>query len=182
MSKPETFIMKNQQGFALIELIAVIVLVGIIASFSAFFLYTGFNGYVNTKNATEGALNAQMALDRISQELRNISELTSTPSSTSLSYKSEELTGTRTLKYENQTVFIRVNTTDYTLLENIPSFSICKLPPKDLDSDESDDDVPYIEVKFRVGLNENEIQRWFRTRIFPRNMVEDKWPDRIPCE
>ena len=62
--------MKNQQGFALIELMAVIVLVGIIASFSTFFLYTGFNGYLNTKNATEGALNAQMALDRIALELR----------------------------------------------------------------------------------------------------------------
>ena len=66
--------MKNQRGFALIELIAVIVLVGIIASFSTFFLYTGFTGYLNTKNTTEGALNAQMALDRISLELRNIGE------------------------------------------------------------------------------------------------------------
>ena len=158
--------MKNQQGFALIELIAVIVLVGIIASFSTFFLYTGFSGYLNTKNATEGALNAQMALDRISLELRNISELTSTPSSTSLSYKSEELTGIRTLKYENQTVFIRVNTTDYTLLKSIP--------PQDLDSDGSEDDVPYIEVEFKVRVIENGIGRSFRTRILPRHMVEDK--------
>ena len=174
--------MNKQQGFALIELIAVIVLVGIIATFTTFFLYTGFNGYLNAKNATEGALNGQMALDRISHELRNISELTSPPSSASLSYKSEELTGTRTLKYENQKVFIRVNTTDYTLLDNISTFSICKLLPQDLDHDGSNDDVPYIEVKFRVGLNENEIKRWFRTRILPRHMVEDKWPDRILCE
>ena len=122
--------MNKQQGFALIELIAVIVLVGIIASFSTFFLYTGFNGYINSKNATEGALNAQMALDRISQELRNISELTSTPSSTSLSYKSEDQTETRTLKYENQSVFIRVNTTDHMLLDNISTFTITKAPLK----------------------------------------------------
>jgi prepilin-type N-terminal cleavage/methylation domain-containing protein len=166
--------MKNLKGFALIELIAVIVLVGIIASFATVFLYTGFNGYRNTKNATEGALNAQMALDRIALELRNINELTSTPTSTSLSYKSEEFTGTRTLKYENQTVFIRVGTTDHMLLDNISTFTISKdPPPRDLDGDGSDD-VPGIEVEFRVGLNENEIQKWFRTRIFPRNMVEDK--------
>ena len=153
---------------------AVIVLVGIIASFSTFFLYTGFNGYINTKNATEGALNAQMALDRISMELRNIRELTITPSSTALSFKSEDPTVTRTLKYENQTVYIRVDTTDHTLLENIPSFNIFKPSPLDLDGDDSSDDVPYIEVEFNVGLNENEIGKTFRTRIFPRNMVEDK--------
>jgi prepilin-type N-terminal cleavage/methylation domain-containing protein len=167
--------MNKQKGFALIELMAVIVLVGIIATFSAFFLRTGFNAYLNTKNTTEGALNAQMALDRISQELRNIRELTDTPSSTSLSYKSDDPTETRTLKYENQGVFIRVDTTDHMLLDNISAFTISKRsPPLDLDNDGSADDVPYIEVAFRVGLNENEIKRSFRTRIFPRNMVEDK--------
>ena len=168
--------MNKQQGFALIELMAVIILVGIIATFSAFFLRTGFNAYLNTKNTTEGAINAQMALDRISMELRNIRELTDTPSSTSLSYKSEDPTETRTLKYENQRVFIQVDTTDHMLLDNISTFTISKSsspPPQDLDHD-GDDDVRYIEVAFRVGLNENEIQRWFRTRIFPRNMVEDK--------
>ena len=64
--------MENQKGFALIELMAVIILVGIIATFAALFLTTGFNAYLNTKSTTEGALNAQMALDRISMELRNI--------------------------------------------------------------------------------------------------------------
>jgi prepilin-type N-terminal cleavage/methylation domain-containing protein len=165
--------MNKQRGFALIELMAVIVLVGIIATFSAFFLRTGFNGYLNTKNSTEGALNAQMALDRISMELRNIRELTGTPSSTSLFYRSEDPTETRTIKYENQQVFIRVNTTDHMLLDNISTFTITKASPLDLDNDGSAD-VPYIEVAFRVGLNDNAIPRWFRTRIFPRNMVEDK--------
>ncbi len=165
--------MNNQKGFALIELMAVIILVGIIATFSAFFLRTGFSGYLNTKNNTEGALNAQMALDRISMELRNIRELTDTPSSTSLSYKSDDPTETRTLKYENQQVFIRVNTTDHMLMDNISAFTISH-SSQDLDDDGSNDDVSYIEVAFRVGFNENAIQRWFRTRIFPRNMVEDK--------
>ena len=73
-----------EHGFALIELIAVIVLVGIIASFSAFFLYTGFQGYLNTKKATEGALNAQMALDRIALELRDIGNIIPTPTSTAI--------------------------------------------------------------------------------------------------
>ena len=50
----------------LIELVAVIVLIGIIGSFTGFFLYTGISGYVKNKNNTEGALSAQIALDRIS--------------------------------------------------------------------------------------------------------------------
>ena len=99
----------DKKGFTLVELMAVIVLVGIIASFSAFFLYTGFNAYVNTKNTTEGALNAQMALDRISMELRNINDAISYVEDTSVSYKSEALTGTRTLKYESNSNLLTIS-------------------------------------------------------------------------
>jgi prepilin-type N-terminal cleavage/methylation domain-containing protein len=167
----ETFIMSNQRGFVLIELIAVIVLVGIIASFSTFFLYTGFNGYLNTKNATEGALNAQMALDRIALELRNISDIMPTPSSTSVTYKSEELTGTRTLKYVGNDVLISVNANDYKLLENISSFTL-SFTARDLDHDiASDDEVVRIDVEFEL----NDIGKKFKTNIFPRNMVKKTW-------
>ena len=143
--------MNKQQGFVLIELIAVIVLVGIIASFSTFFLFTGFNGYINSKNATEGALNAQMALDRISHELRSISDIIPTPSSTSITYKSEVLTGTRTLKYVGNEVLINVNTNDNKLLENISSFTL-SYAMRDLDHDPaSDDEVAQIAVEFRLS-------------------------------
>ena len=163
--------MNNQKGFALIELMAVIVLVGIIATFSAFFLTTGFNGYLNTKNSTEGALNAQMALDRISMELRNIREVTGTPSSMSLSYISEDPTVTRTLKYENQRVFIRVDTTDHMLLDNISSFDL-SFDTRDLDHyPPSDEEVAGIDVDFEL----NDIGQNFRTIIIPRNMVKKTW-------
>ena len=163
--------MNNQRGFVLIELIAVIVLVGIIASFSTFFLYTGFNGYLNTKIATEGALNAQMALDRIALELRNISDIMPTPSSTSVTYKSEELTGTRTLKYVGNDVLINVNANDYKLLENISSFTL-SFTARDLDHDiASDDEVVRIDVEFEL----NDIGKKFKTNIFPRNMVKKTW-------
>jgi len=163
--------MNNQRGFVLIELIAVIVLVGIIASFTTFFLYTGFNGYLNTKNATEGALNARMALDRIALELRNISDIMPTPSSTSVTYKNEELTGTRTLKYVGNDVLINVNANDYKLLENISSFTL-SITARDLDHDiASDDEVVRIDVEFEL----NDIGKKFKTNIFPRNMVKKTW-------
>ena len=168
--------MNKQQGFALIELIAVIILVGIIASFSTFFLYTGFNGYINSKNATEGALNAQMALDRISQELRNISDIIPTPSSTSVTYKSksEELTGTRTLKYVGNEVLINANATDHKLLENISSFTL-SFTTHDLDhKTPSDDEVAQIAVAFTIG-NIGNSGKEFKANIFPRNMVKKTW-------
>jgi prepilin-type N-terminal cleavage/methylation domain-containing protein len=168
--------MNRQQGFALIELIAVIVLVGIIASFSTFFLYTGFNGYINSKNATEGALNAQMALDRISQELRNISDIIPTPSSTSVTYrcKSEVLTGTRTLKYAGNEVLINANEADYKLLENISSFTL-SFTTRDLDyGTPTDDEVAQIAVEFTIGDIGNSGKE-FKANILPRNMVKKTW-------
>ena len=163
--------MNKQQGFALIELMAVIVLVGIIATFSAFFLRTGFSGYLNTKNSTEGALNAQMALDRISMELRNISDITTTPSNTSVTYRSEELTGTRTLKYVGNEIIINVDATDYRLLDNISSFNL-DFDTRDLDHyPPSDEEVAGIDVEFEL----NDIGQNFRTNIIPRNMVKKTW-------
>jgi prepilin-type N-terminal cleavage/methylation domain-containing protein len=164
--------MNKQRGFALIELMAVIILVGIIATFSAFFLRTGFNGYLNTKNNTEGALNAQMALDRISMELRNISDIIPTPSLTSVTYKSHELTGTRTLKYVGNEIIINVDATDYRLLDNISSFNL-SFDTRDLDHNPppSDEEVASIDVEFEVS----DIGQNFRTNIIPRNMVKKTW-------
>ena len=164
--------MNKQKGFALIELMAVIVLVGIIATFSAFFLRTGFNAYLNTKNTTEGALNAQMALDRISMELRNISDITTTPSNTSVTYQSVELTGTRTLKYVGNEIIISVDATDYRLLDNISSFNL-SFATRNIDHNPFTDDneVAGIGVEFELnGIGQN-----FRTNIIPRNLVKRTW-------
>ena len=163
--------MKNQRGLILVELIAVIVLIGIIATFTGFFLYTGINGYLKTKTAIEGALNAQMALDRITLELRNISEITPVPSNTSVTYKSETLTGTRTLKYVGDEIFIRVDPTDYLLLEDVSSFTML-YTYQNLDHDPVPvDEIAHIEVEFNLSG----IGKEFRAKIFPRNMVQKTW-------
>ena len=162
--------MNNQRGLILIELIAVIVLVGIIAAFTTFFLYSGIRGYMNTKNYTEGALNAQMALDRISQELRELNYFASFTLDTSLSFTSEVLSGTRTLSYNSNAIWISIGSNDYKLLENVDpaTFTLSKTV-QDLNNDGSDE-VAFFEVGFRV----NQIDRDFSTRIFPRHMIKDK--------
>jgi Tfp pilus assembly protein PilE len=161
---------QQTQGLILIELIAVIVLVGIIASFTTFFLYSGIEGYLRTKNTNEGALNAQMTLDRISLELKHLNYFTSFTPDSSLTFTSEVLSGTRKLSYNSNTIWLSIGPDDYKLLERVDagSFRLAK-NARDLNADGSDE-VAWFEVGFRV----NEIGRDFSTKIFPRHMVEDK--------
>lgn len=164
--------MKHQRGLILIELIAVIVLIGIIATFTSFFLYTGLNGYLNAKNALGGAINAQIALDRITLELRNIEYFTSTPTAASVSYKSKDpqLPGSRVLIYQSGTntgeILISVDGNDYPLLDHVTSFEL-NVAYSNLNDDPLTDEVTGI----RIGFNVEGVGKEFKTQIFPRNLV-----------
>ena len=165
--------MKTKQGFILVELIAAIVLTSIIAVSTTLFISTGFRGYQDTRNRNEGALSAQMALNRITLELRNLSYFTSVPVESgpvlSFSYRSKQLAGNRTLKYDSNidTIIINIDGTDYTLLEEVPTFSLA-FAYSNLDHDAADEE----EVsRIDIGFNLNEIGKDFEARIFPRNLV-----------
>ena len=161
---------EKPKGLILIELITVIVLVGIIAAFVTFFLYSGVKGYLNTKNTSEGALNAQMALDRISLELRDLDYFTSFTEDSSLTYTSEVLSGTRKLSYSSEAIWLSIGNDDFKLMENVETGSfVLSKTVRDLDYDVTEE-VAYFEVGFRV----NEIGKDFKTKIYPRHMVEDK--------
>ena len=167
--------MKNAKGLILIELIMTIVLIGIIATFIGFFIYSGINGYLRAKDITTGALDAQRALDRISLELRDITDITGTPNSSTVTYKSAvlTLTGTRTLKYAGNTIFINIAATDRELLEDVSSFNL-SYTYLNLDDDTDTppvDEVANIEVTFSL----EDIGKNFRTNIFPRNLVKKTW-------
>ena len=161
---------QHLKGFALIELIAVIVLVGLIAAFATFFLYSGIKGYLSTKMANEGALNAQMALDRISLELRDLDYFTSFTEHSSLTFTSVVVSGTRRLSYSSEAIWLSVGTDNNKLLGNVDSGSfILSKTARDLNDDGSDE-VAF----FEVGFSLNEMGRDFKTKIFPRHMVDDK--------
>jgi hypothetical protein len=166
---------EQPKGLILIELITVIVLIGIIGSFTTFFLYSGINGYLHTKNTSAGALNAQMALDRITLELRNLNYFTSSPvtsGNASLSYQSEvaALGGDRILKYDStqETIAINIDGTPYLLLENVTEFSLT-VTPEDLNQDGVED-----VASIGVGFHLQGIGTEFKTNIFPRHMVKNK--------
>ena len=166
---------KQKKGFTLVELIVTIVLVGIIGTFTTLFMYTGLNGYLRAKDNTEGALKAQIALDRISLELREINAISAfTPSPPnpfpSIEYTSNTLSATRRIRFDGaDEIFLKVGGNENLLLDNVQSFTMTAAY-KDLNFyADGNNEVEAIDVSFTIG----DIGRQFSARIFPRNMVAE---------
>jgi prepilin-type N-terminal cleavage/methylation domain-containing protein len=161
---------KQTDGFTLVELIASIVLLGIIGIFTSLFLYTGIKGYLTAKQTADSAMKAQIALDRINLELRKISALPSAPvANASIAYTSEELPGTRRILYDPnaKTISIEVNGTANVLLDQINTFS---LSWEAADLNNSGDGVNEI-AGINIGFTMTEIGTPFNMRVYPRNWL-----------
>ena len=160
---------RAQKGFTLVELIVTLVLVGIIGTFTTLFMYTGLNGYLRAKDTSEGALKAQIALDRISLELRDIDtiDLVTFSNDTRIDYTSVALPGNRRILYSGGVISLDVNGSPNALLDGVSDFQL-RMTPGELNYfADNRDEVQAIDVSFKVG----DIDRAFSAQIFPRNMV-----------
>lgn len=157
----------------MIEVVASLVIVGILATFAALFLVVGLEGYETTRKATDAAMNAEVALSRISLELRNIESISSAPvANTSLAYTSTEkpaLDGSRILKFSAGNLYINVDGVDYKLIEDISAPLLDVKDDVDLDNDGTDE-VAYITVGFDL-----EYMPSFQVRVYPRVMIDKTW-------
>jgi prepilin-type N-terminal cleavage/methylation domain-containing protein len=163
--------LRNQKGFTLFEMIAVLILVGIIGVFVGLFLFTGVSGFMTSKNASETALKAQIALDRISMELRHVDTLVSAPSGTQIEYKSKSrhLPGTRKISYNtaNGEILLTVGAGTNVLLDSIQSFSLTWIA-RDLDgSGDGKNEIAEIKIEFTT----REISTNFSVEIYPRSLL-----------
>ncbi|MCK4987831.1 MAG: type II secretion system protein, partial [Desulfobacterales bacterium] len=162
---------KQENGFTLVELIVTIVLVGIIGTFTTLFMYTGLNGYLRAKDTAEGALKAQIALDRLSLELRDIDKIDAFTDNTTINYTStiKTLPGDRQITYNAvaDTISMDVNGNVNLLLDDVQSFTMTAAYENLNFYADGTNAVEAINVSFTVG----EIGRPFSARIFPRNMV-----------
>jgi len=156
-------------GFTLVELIVTLVLVGIIGTFTTLFMYTGLNGYLRAKDTSEGALKAQITMDRISLELRDIDniDLSTFSDDTRIDYTSVTLPGNRKILYNGGIISLDVDGNVNELLDGVSDFKMRMVPAELNYFADNRDEVEAIDVSFKVG----EIERLFSTRIFPRNMV-----------
>jgi prepilin-type N-terminal cleavage/methylation domain-containing protein len=163
---------RNQKGFTLFEMIAVLILVGIIGAFVGLFLFTGVSGFITSKNASETALKAQIALDRISAELRHIDSLPSNPvQDTQIEYKSRSrsLPGTRKISYNsvNGEILLTVNGSTNVLIDSIQTFYL-RWTARDLDaSGDSKNEIGEIKIEFAT----KEIGTLFSVEIYPRGLL-----------
>jgi len=156
---------EKRAGFVLFEVIVSLVLVGAIATFSSIFLISGIEGYLFSKKASESALKAQIAMDRISLELRDINNIDDI-NSTSITYTSDTLPGTRMIKFDSNNIYINVDASDYILLDDVSNFTLTAIL-SDLNND-SNDEIAYIDLRFTI----TDIPE-FKVWIYPRNMVPE---------
>jgi prepilin-type N-terminal cleavage/methylation domain-containing protein len=162
------FASRSQNGFTLVELIVTIVLVGLIGVFTTLFVYTGLNGYLKARDTSEGALKAQIALDRLSMELRDIDRISTFVDNSQIDYDSRTLGKNRQILYSNGVLSINAGNGARTLLDEIENFSMTKTQT-DLDAD-GNDEIQAIEISF--NFIPERFTRQFDARIFPRHMVE----------
>jgi prepilin-type N-terminal cleavage/methylation domain-containing protein len=161
----------SHKGFTLVELIVTIVLVGIIGTFTTLFVYTGLNGYLTVRDTSEGALKAQIALDRLSLELRDIDSIDwdNYADNARIDYTSRTLPGNRQILYNvvdgEGVISVNGGNGPQDLLRGVSSFNMTR-NLLDLNAN-GDNNVESIEVSF----NTEQVGRMFRARIFPRNMV-----------
>ena len=158
--------MRLKAGFVLIEVIVSLLLLGIIATFSSFFLVSGIEGYLSSKEAVESAFKAQIAMDRISLELRDINNQPTLVANTSITYNSDSLPGTRIIKFDSGNIYINYGGTDYILLDDISNFTLTTTS-FDFGND-GNNEIAYIDVGFTI----TDIPE-FKIKIYPRNMVPE---------
>jgi len=166
---------KTPGGFVLIELVATLVLIGIIGAFAGLFLYTGINGFIASKRNSETALKAQIAMDRISTELRDIkSSPPPTFASKSVTYQGNTLPFTRKLEIETGPagpgIYLTVNNVKNILLDNVDvaNSSISYSAPNNLDySGDGSKEISAIKVNFRFI----EPNTPFEVSIYPRAFI-----------
>ncbi len=160
-------------GLILMEVIVSMVLLGIIGVFTSMFLYTGIKGYLISKQTTDGALRAQIALDRINLELRKIATLPGpapNPSASIIAYTSDTLPGARRIIYDSnaKTVSIEVDGQGNVLLDQVASFNLSTEVANLDDSADASMEIAGINVAFTL----EDVGRPFNMRIYPRNWLQ----------
>jgi prepilin-type N-terminal cleavage/methylation domain-containing protein len=153
---------KREAGFTLIEIIVTLVLVGILSVFAGLFLTSFLNSYFLVKNNSDTAMKAQMAMDRISAELRDVSAVSVLTNNSLITYTNPSGVG-RTIKFIGSNLYLSTPS-DNTLIDHVQAFQLSATYRNVYNI--AANDMAFIDIGFTVtGYTP------FATRIFPRNRI-----------
>jgi prepilin-type N-terminal cleavage/methylation domain-containing protein len=145
---------KQEAGFTLIEMVVTLVLVGILTTY--------LNGYFMVKNNTDTAMKAQMAMDRISLELKDATAVSILTDNSLITY-TNSLGAGRTIRFASPNIFLSTPA-DQILIDQVQGFTLSAAHGNVYNV--AANDVAFIDIGFTVsGYNP------FSMRIFPRTRI-----------
>jgi hypothetical protein len=168
----------SPKGFILIEMVTTLVLIGIIGAFSGFFLFNGINGYLASKRNSEDAMKAQITMDRISVELR---DMKSSPkpifTTRKITYQNKLSSTDRTIEIDTfdvegnmiSGIYLTVDGARNLLVDNVvlAQSSITYDASRNLDNAGGNNEISWVRVSFRL----NDIGTPFEVSVYPRAMI-----------
>ena len=151
---------KRIVGFTLIELIIVIILVGVLAAASGIIINQGFNSFLYSENMTQYDWQAQLALERMVNDFRNIPSTANITTIASNQFVFVDTSG--------NTVTYALSGTDLTrsgqeLISGAASFNLNYYDSSG-NSTNTISAIRYIQMS--VGVTENSITNTFSTLVY----------------
>jgi prepilin-type N-terminal cleavage/methylation domain-containing protein len=148
---------RQQQGFTLIEMIAVLVIVSILATLAGLGIVAGVQGYMFSKDNAAISEKAQLAIARINRELLECSTCSGTSGPVVVPFYNN-LPGQRSIQLSGGNIVISDGTNTDILLDNVASFTMT------YNSDKS------ITVRFQSSKQPGGVTvPRFETTVYPRN-------------
>ncbi|MFW6325034.1 MAG: prepilin-type N-terminal cleavage/methylation domain-containing protein [Desulfovibrionales bacterium] len=165
--------MRAEHGFSLIEVVATLVLIGLLALLGGMFLIDGVSSYVFSTANSKAAMKGQNAMERIASEIREITAVKAFTEDSSIHYVLRSsahptLGGKERKLVLNGDELSFVNVTDKytsTLIDDVQGFSL-SMHMEDIDDDGVSDDINSIAVSIDLGND-----RTFSTQVYPRELV-----------
>jgi prepilin-type N-terminal cleavage/methylation domain-containing protein len=170
--------MKRQAGFTLIEIIAVLLIVGIIASISGMAIVTGIKGYLFARDNTSICQKAQVTLSRLNREMKELLNVT-VAEPTRITYQRLDtgtvISQTLYLDPSDDTIKIApgVNPEDGdTLVDTVDNFTLTYYRETGFWVAGTDDirDLYTIGIELDLARTEDDSNIEFSTMVNPRNI------------